>query len=390
MSDATSTVRGRCECGRRYRIRNATVGVRVGCPNCGREIEIRPDHLAAPAHLSTLRAADAAAGPADAASGFAADQPPLLEAIVLDAGELRPAAAGSVPGLTGERVFHTSEAMVEHLLRGWRYESPEDDRDAGQKRFVDQWLGPHEPRPRAFWSDLLASFYFAGSLRNAIIILITSATLAVVTLGVMLAIFSMHLVVVLFALIGLGFVVGQVLQFYLGVLVSAAQGDDEIDLIDEQFSFVEGLVVPMTRIVTITGLYAFPALAAAYYLPPQVENRALIIAAAALAGTLLWPMALMLVWLGGSLANMRPDRVVWAIARVGPVYGLAWLTVLLTVLAWFAGFRLLAETSGRTFLSAVLAPVWLLTTCYYFGYVLFRTLGVIYRHYGARLPWRLL
>jgi hypothetical protein len=365
----------------------------VNCPQCARAIEISDSDLRAARQASALSPTPIALADADAAP-LSAPTPGdatsgLLEAIVIDAGRLHAAAEGSHPGLTGQQSFGTNDAMIDFAMRGWRYVSSDDDSAGGQRRFVDRWLVATHHAPRVFWADLLAGFYFGGSIRNAIILMSSSVVLAVLTLVLSIGFFAFSVIITLITLVGLGFVLGQLLQFYLNVLLATAHGDEDISLVDDEQGFVEGMLIPMWRILLISGLYAFPAFLTAYYLPIGAENRTLLIGVAALLGTFFWPMALMLVWLGGSLTYMRPDRVGWAIWRVGPVYGLAWITVLITQGAWTLAFLTFERATGGSLLAAALVPFWLLTICFYFGYVLFRTLGVIYRHYGERLPWRL-
>jgi hypothetical protein len=92
-------VRGRCACGRRYRIRNAQAGITVMCPNCRRAIPITESDLRA-------AAADARLIP------LQVEEVEPLEAIPLDCGELTLAPEGSRPGLTGERLHSHDEAML--------------------------------------------------------------------------------------------------------------------------------------------------------------------------------------------------------------------------------------------------------------------------------------
>ena len=154
-------VRGRCACGRRFRIRNAQAGLTVTCPNCQRPI--------------TLTRADLVAA--------AADQPliPLqpehaepLDAILVDDAELRPAAAGSRPGLTGQQMHAHDEALLARALNVGLRPSMTSTTPAADRPTDDaKKAATPESRPRTFLADLVGSFVFAGDTKSAATFLAT-------------------------------------------------------------------------------------------------------------------------------------------------------------------------------------------------------------------------
>ena len=144
--ESPSVVRGRCACGRRYRIRNARPGVTVACPNCRRSI---------PVTLTDLRQADSD----ENFIPIHVESEALLEAVPVTQGALRLAPKGSRPGLTGARVLSHEEAVLANLqtrnpslIRTYESLNPSTD---GRPLVWAEF----EPGSRAFLHDLLASFY---------------------------------------------------------------------------------------------------------------------------------------------------------------------------------------------------------------------------------------
>ena len=158
-------VRGRCGCGRRYRIPHAKPDQVVTCPNCGRGIIV-------------TRADLKAAGAGEMLIPLQPEQVEVREALLVDEVELRPAPAGSGPGLTGRQV-HTHEVALlaealepsRQIVHGAGAYSP------GAPRSQPAAGAP--VRPAAFLLDMLASFWFAGRPRNALVLASTALVLTV-------------------------------------------------------------------------------------------------------------------------------------------------------------------------------------------------------------------
>jgi hypothetical protein len=138
-------VRGRCACGRRYRIRNAQAGITVMCPACRRPIPITESDLRA-------AASDARLIP------LQTETVEPLEAIPLDCGELMLAPEGSRPGLTGERMHSHEEAMLAEAQGARTFSSTFEQitpTPAPGARVIIEF----EPARRSFLYNALAGFF---------------------------------------------------------------------------------------------------------------------------------------------------------------------------------------------------------------------------------------
>lgn len=335
--------------------------------------------------------------PADALAAAPAPPTPaatdgdLPEAVILHSGELRLADEGSRPGLNRKEIYDNADAATDRALRGaasptrpveWQVPT------SSPYHWAERWLTAGNTPSRGFAADLLASLWLGGSVRNLVIAVVQSIILTVCVWFVSLTLTGLGLLGLIVGLAGAGFAIGQVLAFYSNVLWSTARGDDDIELLDDRWTYMEGLFVPLARIVVITLVYWLPVIVAQHYIPADAGNRTMLLTGALLVSTGLWPMAVLLVWMGGSLTYLRPDHVIVSIARIGPVYVFAWGVVLMTFLAWWFSLNAIFAQAPKGWFGYLVVPLWLTAGCFYFGFVLFRTLGVIYRHFGQRLPWK--
>jgi len=359
-------VRGRCACGRRYRIRNARAGVMVRCPNCQRAITLTEADLraaAAGARLMPLQAEEV--------------EPP--EAILVDQPVLRLAPPGSRPGLTGRKAPDHDEALLARAVRG-RPPGTQYDEQAAEAAGPGAVLVELESPGWAFLHDLLASFYFAGIPRNALNVLLIAATCwllsllpyALIVLGPLLqAVLSL----VLAAVVGL-----YVVQFYWSVLRMTAGGEDEIPWVQSDWSWWEDSLKPLVWLGVISAACSVPAMVVKWYGLPDLGGRVPAWWPALAAGWFFWPVAVMSVALGQTLLFCRPDWLVRCIFKIGPVYFVAWLAVMLA----------LAALLGHLILGGAWTWVPLLGFAInlYLGYVVFRILGLLFRHFRQRFPWK--
>jgi hypothetical protein len=84
---------------------------------------------------------------------------------------------------------------------------------------------------------------------------------------------------------------------------------------------------------------------------------------------------------------LRPDWLVRSLVGIGPLYIVPWLLVVVTVVG---GYGLLAgmERMGTIpFVGEILFTIAFALLALYLGYVIFRILGLLYRHFHARLPF---
>lgn len=356
-------VRGRCKCGRRYCVHHAQAGVTVACPNCRRLIPItEADICAAEAETRLLP--------------VQADTAEPREAIPVDHGRLKLAPEGSRPGLTDKTALYHEEAMLANAQRGARLINRTFDEIYPPPPAVGAII-ELEPVQREFVHDLFASFYCAGIPRNALSILATAlACWLVVSLQVLTprypAIYI--LLIPLYAIISV-----YIVQFYWSVLRMTAAGDDEIPWIQSDWGVWEDGLKPLIWMIAISAFCSAPAwiyaewAARAGFVDPVIQMLLLGI------GWFFWPVAVMSVSLGNSILFVRPDWLVRCVIGIGPVYLVAWLAVIISVGGWYATWRI-----GHIL---IWIPVVGMAINLYVGYVVFRTLGLLFRHFRARFPW---
>lgn len=368
-----SIVRARCGCGRKLRIRNAAAGAQITCPKCGRIIAVT--------------AADLQAGEIQGDFLFVTADPDarpaaeLLEAIpVSRAADVRLAVAGSVPGITDKVRYAQEDSALIGAIRGG------GGARSGLPGFFGLHAAPIVAAQRSFPADLLASFYFAGISANAWNIVFTAGGMCVLAaLGWFLpaawfiALVPLHVAIAIYAM-----------HFNFLVFETTVGGEDLVPWYETNWDLWDDAVVPVWRIGVISALCSLPAMLLVAFVRPA--NAAEWSAAAVLlvAGWLLWPIGVMTITVGNSILCLRPDVLVRSITRIGPRYLLAYGLVILLILGWGAFLMVRPRTGvpgldlGLLMLLTLAAPLVNL----YLGYVLFRTLGLLYRHFQQRLPWR--
>jgi len=359
-------VRGRCACGKRYRIRNAQPGITVLCPNCGRPIPITEADLRA-------AMADARLIP------IQSETVELQEVIPIDFGELTLAPEGSRPGLTGKKALDHEEAMLaramgESVMLGEtdaEIRPPAPGVDA--RAVIEFELGG-----QAFLHDLLASFYCAGIARNALNILVIAVACSLILLVQWALLISPLFLLFVVPLYGIIFL--YTIQFYWSVLRNTAAGEDEIPWAQTDWSFWYDGLKPLIWMTAISLLCSLPAGLLAWFGPPAVGAGSLPWWLALGVGWFFWPVAVMSVALGNTILFVRPDWLVRCVIGIGPVYLVAWLAVMIAA----AGWRLLLHYWGYW----IWIPVVGFAVNLYFGYVVFRALGLLFRHFRERFPWR--
>lgn len=359
-------IRGRCVCGKRYRIVHARAGTRVSCPHCGRAIAV-----------SDTAVARAVAAAYQASPGAEAGEP-LREAQPIDFGELRLAPAGSRIGLTGKKAYHHEEAMLAAAMGGvgsLGTLSGEMEREYDRALERGRWLPRIEMVQRPFWADLLATLYLAGSPRNLL-------NLAAIAAALLLTVWAVSFVpgpfgfiaVLLVTLVCLGYLV----SFFWSVLSLTANGEEELPLIPPDWDWWDDVLRPVLWMAVISMVCSVPWILVRWKVggiawPEPAADIALV------AGWFFWPAAVLAIGVGGTWRDVLPNRVALAIVRIGPSYVIAWALVTLLLLGATVALR---ATFGLPFMLVID-----LLICLYVGYALFRTLGLLYRHYQRRLRW---
>ena len=354
-------VRGRCACGRRFRIRNARNDSVVLCPNCRRVIRLTETDLQAAAadeHLIPLQS----------------ETDELLEVMPVDHGALHMAPEGSRPGLTGAQILSHEEAALAYSARGIKLSEPYERTLAGR---ASVWSS-YEPEQRPFFLDLLASFYFAGVPRNALNILALAAACTLLALAQYLVYLSPVLVLLAIPMYLLIFVC--TIQFFWSVLMFTANGEDVIPWAQDQWSLWYDFVLPLFRLGIISFLCTLPYLIVSRGNFPAFTSQPVRLWLVLGAGWFFWPAAVMSVGIGNSLFYLRPDWVIRCIIGVGPAYLAAWLAAMLAVGVWYYFLGIWQQW--------IWYPVIGFSANLYLGYVLFRICGLLFRHYRQRLPWK--
>jgi hypothetical protein len=358
-------VRGRCECGRRYRVRNARAGATVPCPQCGRPIKITAADLRA--------ASDAELQPIEL------DVPGAAEAIPVDDDTLRPAAPGSRPGLTGRQIWVHDEALAADALFGGALSRVGQVRDAEAGRTPRVVAARPIPNTRALVRELLAAPYLRGSLGDLVILLanvllcvgpgiggrLVAEQLSEPLSGVVAATFT-------------GYMVVFAAHFMWRTLCRTAHGQNAVPLLDFPMGrWSEPIVAPL-YLAWATVVCAVPAVAVWYFVPLALGLRTALTVAVGLTCSLAWPAVAIAVGCGsgtGRSAVSGRD----SLRAFGPAYYLAWGEILVLT-GTLLGVIMLAEGLPATWAARQLArPVVEWTAVLYIGHVIFRILGLLAR-----------
>lgn len=367
----------RCMCGKRYRVRNAQLGARTECSECGSTVEVTA------ADLETDFAADGAIH-------LHQDPVEAKEAIPVGDNTVRLADKGSRPGVSGKTVLIHEEAAIAAAMAGRAIDGLGGLTSGSVAS--DAYDEDGAPR-RGFINAMLASFWFAGRRNNAVFVALTAAPLALTQILWVVLPFPISLIALFFM-----FVMAMALvQFYWSVLIHTTRGEDEIPWFETDWDMWDDIVRPVWWITWISVCCSIPAFLVARLMPPSpAADLAGWLALAV--GWFFWPVAVMSYALGRSFGFLRPDWLVRCILGIGPAYLVVWALVMITLLGWWGfyyGQRWVAFELGVAGLptpilwiaSVAMALLDSLVTVY-FGYVLFRMIGLQFRHYRDRFPWK--
>jgi hypothetical protein len=362
-------LRGRCACGLAVRLRNAQPSTLVPCPRCGAVFHITREHFRA-----------AAAGEDEINVELTSQ--PLLEARLLDGGELRLAREGAKIGATGKLVHISQDAAILSALGGRMPAS----RGASTLPTGAEFSGPQRP----FGADLLASFYFCGRPWNAF-------HLGIATLACWLPLAASLLPGLAIPALGLNLLMAAYFtNLTWTIMTETARGEDDVPLGPQSWDWWEDVSKPILLNLWVTGICAVPALIAWYYadkFATAAQDQAVLIVAAAVFGSFFWPILLLAAATDEPFLIARPDLLFRGLWNVGPLYLFVWLLSMIALGGpALAGWSLDHLQMRLTATPAALVVVPLMTLLsvaleVYFGYVLYRTIGLISRHRGDTLPW---
>ena len=244
-------------------------------------------------------------------------------------------------------------------------------------------------RPRGFLNDLLASFHFVGSKASAVAFLATVLACAVPwIIGTLIAGLLPWPISLLIVVITVGYVVAFAIHFLWSTLTRTARGEDEIPVFDPTWDLWEDALKPLFWLLVVTSLCALPALTVWSFIPAGYPLTPVLMIAAVVLGSLFWPVAVLAVSLGESLLFLRPDWLIRGMLGIGPEYLLAWLQILVVVSALAAFYAIGPLCLGGWLVEEFCYPIAAAVVMFYLGFVLFRSLGLLHRHFRHRFPWK--
>lgn len=359
----------RCVCGMHYRIRNAKAGGQTTCPECGSLVQVTE------ADLETEFSRDGLIC-------LHEDTTEARDAVLASKDEVTMAGKGSRPGVTGRVKFTSEDALLTEAISGRSHAAATNTSAVIEGTIAEQ-------TSRTFVADLMASFWLAGSRKNAIHLCATAASFALVIMMVLVIPWPFKFV----AIIPLVIVMAFTIRYYWLVLKTTTKGEDEIPWFETDWDVYEDVLWPLFWLLWISGVCSLPALLLRWYFGVP-ETSPLFLTAMAL-GWLFWPVAVMSIAMGNTILFLRPDWLVRCIAAIGPSYVIAWLLIMGVLAGWNMLF------TAPDIIGGIANPHWVINLLLwltlpaaiavlnlYFGYVLFRMLGLLFVHHRAKFPWK--
>lgn len=234
-----------------------------------------------------------------------------------------------------------------------------------------------ERRKRGFWKDAGRTFAFWKKPESAIALVVVTALLLIRSVAGHIPILGL--------ILWIG-ITGMVWGFYLEVIRYTAGGDDDLPDPSAWENFWESGVMPIVRLMAVTGACAIPAVAVA--LAGLGETPA---AAAAGFGLFLWPVGMLAASIGGAGAAVRLDLLVRTIASAFLPYLGVWFMLLVagvaTSVSLLEGMGVLPGFLERAMAMGFGATVVTVFTGAYTSIITMKLIGLYYRHYSDRFPW---
>lgn len=355
-----------CVCGAKLKVPDSAVGRRVRCPKCGAVSRIK-----APAERDTLPLAP---GPS-AGEGAQAEARGGIGDWLDDFASQEASSSGSGPA-----VLHVPEPRA----------APPPDDDASPGRSGETGTAPAGQPP--FWRELGGSFAVPLETGNLI-------TLFVIAF----AHFWCHLLTYAgcFGLIGLILLGGYLCAFYFSVVAETAAGEDDVPDIWVSSVF-DDLIMPLVRFIGSCLIVLLPLLSYLVFVTLTTQGVSIgltpdqmtIATILGIAGGFFWPAVVLIVALGQSLFSVRPDLVVRTVISAPLPYLTIWGVLLVTgTLYYLPGSDVVVQWRAQLWTSGNLAGVLLVPLLVsmitaYSGIVTMRVIGLYYRHYKHRFPWK--
>ncbi len=276
-----------CPCGTAYKIAEASIGKKAKCKKCGETFELKLPEDTGPIAIADAPAFDDAVAEAVARGNAAPTKEISVEAQAAAAIVLPPTAGGV-----------SSAAVVNER---------------------------HEMGAGQYFHDLAATLAFPKNVRSLINFIIMFVILLLGFMGRSVPLFG-----IFFFLMSLGWYAA----FRLGVIASAAAGEEEIPALSFEEGFGGGVALPLFKWVGTWAVVLLPAVVMMVVM--GVASRTVfmqgmtgILAATGMgmtllgltiAGLALWPMVVLCVCLGGFETLVRVDLIVATLVKTLPMY----------------------------------------------------------------------
>jgi predicted Zn finger-like uncharacterized protein len=263
--------------------------------------------------------------------------------------------------------------------------------DAGSAEGYRPYQGSAAGGTSQFIQSIVQTFLFPLSFGNLITFVVLWVVLILGVLCLVAAGFGAGCFTIVF-IIGWVIVTGWYLGYLFSVIESGAAGDDELPNLTLTEGFVDGVIVPMLKML---GSYVVAFLLAGLYVVTtrgygeitavwdgtlgDVAQTDAALAALRVVGHVAWPMVVLCIALGGFSALARVDLIALTVVRTFPVY----LVVAGLIVGTEFLSSLVTENVGNNNLvgaAAVIVPL-------YLDIVGVRVIGIYYHHFKHRFAW---
>ena len=376
----------RCRCGHRFSVPEDQCGHVLQCPDCRLLVDVPfPEDLAALEADGTVKLSSPPPEPQRMMDE--------LQRVYGGQTDLRPTPV-QIVNAGGEAIPPVDELGQPPLPR------PRYDPETGELiRPLD--LAAPRPTPPQPVVPLGAVVHYArdgahGGLHHPLLQLLMPANLLV-----MFFVAALHAVALLASMSMVGLLMVPVAFFAIVAHYGAVIDDigpeerDELPRPLRDVRFWDDLWLPFCNVTASLMICYGPAAALAQPHAWGGGYPGVWAAVAAMAGTMLLPAVLLTICTSGSMANLRPDRLLGTIRACGWQYVGACIAAALAVglyglltagRPWLLSLPLpLMPTGGLGRVSSAEGPLVSLAT--YAGHYLCWTLGMLYREQQARFPW---
>lgn len=358
MSDQPP-IRFECECGAKIKMPATAAGRKARCKACGVILRIpRPGRSPTEG---------AAKKPASPSTGSSDDWLAALSEQESDAGDAAPVVV---------------DIPAPQPAKYWEEEpEPEPSRDGNRAREDRDAI--RDPTA-SFWADLASSFTFLftpGNLAAVLGIVVANALVAVLGWIPFLGCATF------FVSIAIGF---YILAFYMETIRETAGGEDELPSLAVS-SLTEDLVLPGLRFIGTGILAELPALglmAGMWLTDRDIPWTAVKVLA--LTGVFFWPVIVMSAAIGGSITTLWPHTVIRTVLAAPLAYlaicGALLVPAAVLVLPSMDFFIVAVESAAPGMMEKLEIVLFVVNTCAWI--IAMRIIGLFYRHFKHRFPWR--